>query len=104
MKCGSRSCTVMLNYRLISVSATTLYVFIRIHVESFNVVYGPCNGETRLRQYVAWVSGSSDPASACAVFGYHRGQGTIMVFPKRGPYFSVYAVIMYQCLFVNCRH
>ena len=56
MKCGLRSCRVMLNYRLISVSAITLYVFIRIHVESFNDVSEPCLGETRLRQYVAWVS------------------------------------------------
>ena len=56
MKCGSRSCRVMFNYRPISVSATILYVFIRIHVESFNVVYEPCHEETRLRQYVAWVS------------------------------------------------
>ena len=31
MECGSRSCRVMLNYRLISVSAKTLYVFIRNH-------------------------------------------------------------------------
>ena len=61
MKAGSRSCRVMLNYRLISVSATTLYIFIRIHVESFNIVYEPR---------------FSDLANACAVFVYHRGQGT----------------------------
>ena len=48
----------MLNYRLISinldiiVSATICYVFIRIHVESFNVVYEPCHGETYLRFYI----------------------------------------------------
>ena len=76
MKCGSRSCRVMLNYRLISVSAKTLYVFIRNHVESFNVIYEPCHGETCLCQYVAWRVGSSDPAGAYAVFGYHQGRGT----------------------------
>ena len=48
-----------------------------------------------------WV-GSSDPAGACAVFGYYRGRGT-RVFTKPGPYFSVYGVILYV-LFVNCRH
>ena len=26
------------------------------------------------------------------------------VFPRPGPYFSVYAVIVYKCLFANCRH
>ena len=68
----------MLNYRLISVSAKTLYVFIRNHVESFkcDMIYEPCHGETCLCQYVAWVSRSGDPAGACAVFGYHRGRGT----------------------------
>ena len=29
--------------------------------------------------------GSSDPAGACAVFGYHRGRGT--GFSKTGPIF-----------------
>ena len=66
----------MLNYRLISVSAKTLYVFIRNHVESFNVIYEPGHGETCPCQYVAWASRSSDPAGACAVFCYHRGRGT----------------------------
>ena len=33
----------------IIVSVTIVYVFIRIHFESFNVVYEPCHGETRLR-------------------------------------------------------
>ena len=60
----------MLNYRLISVSAKTLYVFIRNNVESLNVIYEPCHAETCLYQYV----GSSDPAGACAVLGYHRGR------------------------------
>ena len=36
----------MLNYRLISVSAKTLYVFIRNHVESFNVTYVGCSGSS----------------------------------------------------------
>ena len=40
--------------------------------------------------------GSSDPAGACAVFGYHRGRGTGF-FPRPGPYFSVYGVILYKC-------
>ena len=58
MEYGSQSCRVMLNYRLISVSAKTLYVFIRNHVESFkcDMIYEPCHGETCLCQYVAWVS------------------------------------------------
>ena len=55
-KCGSQSCRLMLNYRLISVSAKTLYVVIRNHVESFNVIYEPFHGETCMCQYVAWVS------------------------------------------------
>ena len=56
---------------------------------------------------------SSDPAGACVVFGYHRGRGTGFcwrmrsvrlsprtgnrVFPRPGPYFSVYGVILYKC-------
>ena len=26
------------------------------------------------------------------------------VFPRSGPYFSVYAAIVCKCVFVNCRH
>ena len=42
--------------------------------------------------------GSSDPAGARAVFGYHRGRGTGF-FRDRAHIFSVYAVILYKsCL------
>ena len=81
MKSGSRSCRVMLNYRLISVSTTTLYVLIRIHVKSFNVVYEPCHGGTRLRQMS---HGSSGPARACAVLSPEDGKHG---FSKTGPIF-----------------
>ena len=40
--------------------------------------------------------GSSDPAGACAVFGYHRGRGTGF-FQDRAHIFSVYGVILYKC-------
>ena len=63
----------MLNYRLISinldiiVSATIWYVFIRIHVESFNVVYEPCHGETHLRHYTTRQRSYVGPTAHCIV-------------------------------------
>ena len=79
---------------LISVSAKTLYVFIRNHVESFkcdmsHVMEKPvCVNLSHLV--------SSDPAGACAVFGYHRRRGTGF-FQDRAHNFSVYGVILYKC-------
>ena len=100
---------IMLNYKFISinldiiVSATIGYVFIRIHVESFNVVYEPCHGETRLCQYVAWMSRVY--RSGWRMRSVRLSPRTEnKVFPRPGPYFSVYAVIVYKCLYVNCRH
>ena len=90
MECGSRSCRVMLNYRLISVSVKTLYVFIRNHVESillYNVFSLLCG---------------QDPAGACAVSGYHRGRGT-WFFQDRA-HILVYMESYCTMLFVNCRH
>ena len=76
----------MLNYRLISinldiiVSATIWYVFIRIHVESFNVVYEPSVSICRM--------GESGLAirlghAQCLVITEDREQG----FSKTGPIF-----------------
>ena len=43
--------------------------------------------------------GSSDPAGACAVFGYHRRWGT--GFSKTGPIFLVY--MESYCISVVCK-
>ena len=88
MKCGSRTCIVMLNYKLISVSATTLYVFIRFHVESFNAVM---------------------EKSVCVNMSHGWRMRGVRLSPRTGnkvfsrpsPYFSVYEVLLYKCLFVN---
>ena len=50
---------------------------IRIHVESFNVVYESCHGETRLRQYITWESGLVIRLAhaQCSVITEDREQG-----------------------------
>ena len=80
----------MLNYRFVSVSATTLYVFIRIHVESFNVVHEPCHGETRLCRMGESGLVIRLTYAKCSVI-IEDGE------PRPGPYFSVYEVLLYKC-------
>ena len=79
-----------------SVSEKTLYVFIRNHVESFKCDMSHVMEKPVYVNMSHWLVGSTDPAGACAVFGYHRRRGTGF-FQDRAHIFSVYGVILYKC-------